>query len=165
MDLSHSDSWHLRAADGWSDLGLHTDAVVELDGISPAGQKHAAVMVMQGRIHAEIQDWSRCVELGEALVRRHPREIMGWLNRAYALHELRRTQDAWDALHPALEKFPKNWLIPYNLACYACQLGRSEDALHLLRAAMGCSDSKSIRLQALTDPDLKPLWPQISGLT
>jgi len=35
-----------------------------------------------------------------------------------ALHELKRTQEAFDLLLPAADKFPAPWTIPYNLACY-----------------------------------------------
>jgi len=31
---------------------------------------------------------------------------------------------AWDALLPAADKFPNNPNIPYNLACYACQMNK-----------------------------------------
>jgi hypothetical protein len=35
---------------------------------------------------------------------------------------------AADLLVPAAVIFPKEWLIRYDLACYACQLGKREEA-------------------------------------
>ena len=44
--------------------------------------------------------------------------------------------DAPPALRPAFEKFPKVSVIPYNLACYACQMNKLDEARVWLRRAM-----------------------------
>ena len=48
-----------------------------------------------------------------------PDEPVGWIHRSYVLHEQKRTREAWDLLLPAAKKFPEDFTIPYNLACYA----------------------------------------------
>lgn len=50
--------------------------------------------------------------------------------------------------------------MPYNLACYACVLGRVEDARRLLERAIELSGKHGdeVKLQALDDPDLARLW-------
>ena len=55
-------------------------------------------------------------------------------------------------------------MIAFNLACYACQLGRLEEAHAWLRKAMDFGDEKEIKLRALDDPDLEPLWANIGKL-
>ncbi|HZO84674.1 MAG TPA: hypothetical protein VFC26_05645, partial [Verrucomicrobiae bacterium] len=50
--------------------------------------------------------------------------------------------------------------IPYNLACYACQLGRINDSRQWLKRALSVG-GKKIRSLALEDPDLQPLWDEI----
>jgi hypothetical protein len=71
---------------------------------------------------------------------------------------------AWDALLPAFEKFPGEPIIPYNLACYACQMGKLDDARLWLDRAMKIADKREIKLMALNDEDLKPLRAEIEKL-
>jgi len=44
-------------------------------------------------------------------------------------------QAAWGMLLPAFEKFPEEPTIPYNLACYACQMKRLDEARQWLERA------------------------------
>ena len=72
---------------------------------------------------------------------------------------------AWAALRPAFEKFPTEEIVPYNLACYAAQFGRLEEAWEWLHKAMAAAgDIKLIKDRALADADLKPLWERIHEL-
>jgi hypothetical protein len=61
-------------------------------------------------------------------------------------------------LLPALKKFRDEWHVPYNLACYACQLGQIDMARRLLKRAFFVGDAKSVKLAALADPAFAPLW-------
>ena len=72
-------------------------------------------------------------------------------------------EKAWDALLPAAEKFPKEPVIPYNLACYACQLQKLEDARSWLKRAIEIGGKERMKEMALEDPDLQPLWKEIQG--
>ena len=64
----------------------------------------------------------------------------------------------------AQAKFPKDYLITYNLACYECQLGNLKNALQKLGDAIDLAGKIDIRLMALDDPDLKPIWPDIAEI-
>jgi hypothetical protein len=58
-----------------------------------------------------------------------------------------------------VDKFPGEHLVRYNLACYAAQLGRLADAqAWLARAFEIADDLAQMKLMALDDPDLEPLW-------
>ena len=91
-----------------------------------------------------------------------------WLDRrkAYALRRMTggSVKAALDALLPAADRFPSQPMIAFNLACYACQLGRLEEAREWLRKAMDVGDEKEIKTRALDDPDLEPLWANIGKL-
>jgi hypothetical protein len=52
----------------------------------------------------------------------------------------------------------------YNLACYECKLGRLEQAKSWLEKAFELGDPKKIKLMALEDPDLEPLWREIGRI-
>ncbi len=74
---------------------------------------------------------------------------------------MKRTQEAHDQLLPAAENFPHDSTIAYNLACYACQLGRMQEAKEWLGRAIDVGEPNAVRLMALDDPDLEPLWKSI----
>ena len=70
-------------------------------------------------------------------------------------------QAAFDILQPVSEKFPEEPTITYNLACYDCQLGNLSEARQCLKRAFAIGDKKELKLMALNDADLKPLWEEI----
>jgi hypothetical protein len=90
-----------------------------------------------------------------------PEMALGWVHRSFCLHELRRTAEARDNLLRVVDKFSMSATIPYNLACYECQLGNLAQSKKWLQAAFRLGDRKQIKVAALEDPDLKPLWPEI----
>ena len=52
-----------------------------------------------------------------------PESPFGWVTRSFALHVLKRTDEALNNLLPATLHFPDEIVIRYNLACYECTLG------------------------------------------
>ena len=74
---------------------------------------------------------------------------------------LKRTREAYTNLACVAEKFPGNWSIPYNLACYCSQLGRLQEAQDWFKKAV-VIDDKIVPKTAINDPDLKPLWDSMS---
>ena len=71
---------------------------------------------------------------------------------------------AWKALQPALKAFPKESTIAYNLSCYACQMNDLVEAKRLFEKAVAIGDKDDIKKRALSDSDLRPLWPIISKM-
>jgi Flp pilus assembly protein TadD len=70
---------------------------------------------------------------------------------------MKRTQEAYDELKPALDTFKKEQLVWYNMACYACVLGDKEEARELLSKAIELGGD-AVKTQALNDPDLQGVW-------
>ena len=87
-----------------------------------------------------------------------------WIHLVFSLHELKRTQEAKEVLLPVVDKFPEEFLMRYNLACYECQPGNLREALEWLQLAIDLAGKKDIRLMALGDPDLEPLWAEIGKI-
>ena len=48
--------------------------------------------------------------------------------------------------------------IQYNLACYCAKLGQLDAAQEHLGKSYELGDARQIKLMALDDEDLKPLW-------
>ena len=61
-------------------------------------------------------------------------------------------------LDEAAKLFPDDSMIQYNLACYCAQLGQLDAAQEHLDKSYELGDAKQIKLMALDDEDLKPLW-------
>jgi len=93
-----------------------------------------------------------------------PEHPFGWLHRSFALHELNRTAEARDNLLTVFDKFPGESILRYNVACYECQLGRLEQAKHWLEKAFKMGNARKMKLAALQDPDLEPLWKEIGTI-
>ena len=166
--LAHPDIHHLSAAVGWLELGNNAEAKIELAKISSPQQTAPDVLEVGWAIHAAERDWIEALRVAERLIASHPERPSAWLHRAYALRRVPHggLAAAFEALQPAAETFPDECTIPYNLACYTCQMQQLEEARQWLRRAWRCpsAQKKDIKEMALADEDLRPLWKEIHGL-
>jgi predicted Zn-dependent protease len=156
--FSFTDLHHLRAAEGWLELGSHLDAIEELEKITPSLRSDPDVLKLRWHIYAKAKQWDGALETAGALCKRVPNQPTGWIWRANSLYFLKRTQEAHDLIRAKLADFPDQWVMHYDLACYACQLGRKQEAFHWLNTAMALGDEKKVKRIAHEDPDLEPLW-------
>ena len=157
-----TDQRHLLAAEGWLELGLHLEANAELEKITAQLLAHPDVLEIRWQIYAKEKKWEACVDIAKAIIKSAPDRSSGWIHRSFALHELKRTQEALDHLLPVVDKFPKVWTLPYNLACYASRLGKFDEAGKWLKRATAVGKQK-VQQAALEDEDLKPLWDSLGG--
>jgi tetratricopeptide (TPR) repeat protein len=162
--LTPPDNHHLNAATGWLELGNAAEAKAELARISSANRSHSGVLEVNWQICAAEKNWPAALATARNLVQLDPENVSGWIHQSYSLHEMKRTQEALDLLLPIIEKFPGVSTIPYNLACYACQLGDLEPARNWLAKAVKIRGKEDIRKVALADADLRQLWEEIRKL-
>jgi Flp pilus assembly protein TadD len=167
QSIEPPDLHHVRAASGWLELDCPADALQELEQLSPEARGHPEVLELRWLIHAARKDWAAALAVARELVEIAPDRCSGWLHRAYALRRAPGggLQQAWEALQPAFERFPKETLIPYNLACYACQLGQLDDSRRWLQRAFEAGEKDAVIRLALQDEDLRPLWEEIRGMS
>lgn len=164
LQLEPPTTHYLRAAIGWLELGCHSEAGEEIARIAPEFLDHPDVLEVRWEVCAKSQSWEAALKVAETLVRVMPNRSSGWVHRAYAMRRVRHggLQLAWSLLRPAVEMFPKEDIIPYNLACYAAQQGRLDAAWDWLQKSMMINgDVKVIQKRALADADLQPLWERI----
>jgi predicted Zn-dependent protease len=163
LKLEPPDTHYLLAAVGWLELGNPAEAKAELVHIRPSQQDHPDVLELRWSISAHEQRWEESLQVAQALLRRAPKRSSGWLHQAYALRRVPEggLQKAWDALLPAVARFPKEAIIPFNLSCYACQMRQLEAARDWLKRAMVIGGKEKIKRMALKDSDLEPLWAEI----
>ena len=137
---------------------------MELERIAAESQAHPDVLEMRWRIDAGECLWAASLAVAEQLVRVDPENPSGWIHRSYSLHELKRTVEARDCLLAVEGKFRGIPTIPYNLACYACQLGDLAGARTWLARAARLLGKEELKELAAADGDLLPLRDEIDRL-
>jgi hypothetical protein len=162
--LQPPNTMHLQAATGWLELGNHLEADAELDKITLSLRAHSDVLDVRWAIYAVANKWEAAVDVADAIMQLELEHERGWQRRSYALHELKRTVEARDNLLFAAENFPFSAGVRSDLACYECCLGRLKQAKQRLQEVYERGDAKELRLQALDDPDLEPLWREIGTI-
>jgi tetratricopeptide (TPR) repeat protein len=163
MNIEPPDSHHLRAAEGWLELGNWREADADIERISSEVRLLPEVLAMRFRIFSAGKDWERALAVGEILVALAPDNPGAWIDRSNALHYLGRYQEAFDHLQPAWEKFPTNPVIPYNFACFCCRMGRLDEARAWLDTAWALPGGQELKGQAGSDPDLEALRQADAG--
>jgi tetratricopeptide (TPR) repeat protein len=165
--LQPPDTHYLSAAVGWLELGNPAEAGEEIAKISPGRLEEPDVLEVRWEVSAAGRGWEAALEVAELLVRLAPERHSGWVHRAYALRRARGggLPQAYAALKPAFERFPRTFLISYNLACYTAQMGQLEEAWDWLQKAVHAAGARQpIQSMALADADLQPLWERIKRM-
>jgi predicted Zn-dependent protease len=161
--LSPEDQRHVEAAKGWCKLNAFVEADAELDNITASLRAHPSVLEVRWQVCANLQKWDGALDIASAIVKLVPDWPCGWIYRANSLTGLNRHQEAYDTLTTAIERFPSDEIIHYDLACACCALGRLDEARTWLRKAIDAG-GKETKLWALDDPDLEPLWQRVGEL-
>ncbi len=162
--LEPAEVFLLDAAQGWLELGNCAEAEAELNKIRPGLRMRPEVLRVRWELSAATKKWEEALELAAALIHLEPEDPLGWVHRSYALHELKRTDEARDNLLRIVDQFPISATIRYNLACYECQLGRLDQAKRWLKRAFELGDPQQMKLAALADSDLEPLRKELENL-
>jgi len=99
--------------------------------------------------------------VAKALAINDPDEPQWTVLWAFATRRADSIDQARIILVNAIERRTNVAIFHYNLACYMCQLGELEKAKVRLRRAFKLDPG--LRVMALDDGDLKPLWEGIAA--
>ena len=146
----------LRAASGYLDLGMITDAADELDLIDPSERVHLEVIRMRAVIYFNTGHWALLKIFSSMLVLAEPQTAENWLWLAFANRRCDSISEAAATLTRALALHPSDPLIHYNLAAYAALSG--DLALCRKRLSSAIRLDPELRKTAIDDDDLLPLW-------
>jgi len=160
--LEPPETHFFAAAVGWLELGNPAEARMELNSISTSKRNHPDVLEVEWAICAAEKNWEAALIVARRILEIAPQRPSGWLHQAYALRRVAEggLQAAWEALLPGAGKFPKEATIPFNLACYACQMNRMDEARQWFQRALEIGGKQEILAMALSDSDLQPLWDE-----
>lgn len=151
-------SHHVKAAFGWIELGNVNEALAELDCITPNLQSLMAVKASRLDCLIAGKRWDDAVKLAAELCADYPDESGFWLHNAYATRRCEggSIEAAYEMLAPCVERFPEQWLIAFNVACYLCRMDRLPEAEAMLDIARLTGGERVDEL-AKDDEDLMPL--------
>ena len=159
MPLEQPDRQHCQAAAGYVELGMFLEANTELDKIDPFNRAAPEVLALRIEIYRGLAKWELMQAIAKRLAEFQPDDIQWTISLAYATRRVESIGAAKEILLNAEPKFPKEAAIKYNLACYFCQTGDIKTAKNYLKKAFEID--LSLRMAALEDEDLKPLWDSL----
>jgi Flp pilus assembly protein TadD len=125
---------------------------------APRTALHPNVLLVRWEIALRACDWSSAVAIAKALIAAMPAEPIGWIYHAFAQQQLGQLHEARQCLLAAARKFPTDWRLAYNLACYTAQLGDVAGAWNWLENAFELGDAAIIKSLAAEEESLMPLW-------
>jgi len=146
----------LAAAEGYLYLGMPKEALRELNGIPKDQQDHAAVLRSRIRVLLHLKKWKQAEKLAIKGLRLYPEENEFMVQRAFALHQQEKGDQAVQVILDAPEWIRRTGILHYNLACYEAQLGDLGTARQCIRAAFEINSA--FKKNAKHDPDLQRLW-------
>ena len=132
------------------------DANAQLDYVDPFNRALPEVLRVRAAVYHRTANWDDLRSVALKLTRLEPANVQWPLSLAYATRRTASIEFARDILLAAKEQLPSEPVIPFNLACYYCQLGDLDAAKDYLKQAFAIDPSW--RLTALDDEDLEPLW-------
>jgi len=145
----------IQAAQGYMELGMHDDALAELDSLVAAVRNRPDVLELRILVLIHAKKWDEALEASRKLCELRPEAAIGYIHTAFCLHELNRSGEAKSVLLSGPAALRDEPTYHYNLACYECMLGNLESAQAHLETSF--SLDKKFRALAKDDPDLKAL--------
>ncbi len=146
----------LHAADGYLYLGLPDEALGELTFVPIPEQTDPSVLLAKVRVLLHLKRWGEAEELSLMGTSHHPEEEEFTVQRAFALHQLNKGDEAVEVLLAAPEWIRRTGILHYNLACYEARLGDLSTARQCIKAAIQLN--AAMKKNARVDPDLQALW-------
>jgi tetratricopeptide (TPR) repeat protein len=146
----------LAAVDGYLELGMPGEALRELNGTVIEDQFEPATLRARVRVLLHLKRWKDAEALSQRGISLHPEDNEFMVQRAFALHQLKRGDEAAGVLLSAPTWIRQTGILHYNLACYEAKLGDIALARQCLQAALELNSGfkESVR----NDPDLQQLW-------
>lgn len=145
----------IAAAQGYSELGMHDDAVAELETIGEKDSLRTDVMEAWLVVLMHARRWKEALTASRRLCKAKPEAAAGFIHAAFCLHELGRTQDAKTLLVNGPPSLLKEPTYHYNLACYEAKLGNYPEAHAHLETSFAMD--RKFREFAKGDADLEPI--------
>ena len=146
----------LQAAEGYCYLGLHREALKQIDTIFLGEQENVDVMIARIRILLHLGRFSFAARLSARGSTLYRNEDEFTVQRAFALHQLNKEDEAAEVIERAPDWLRRTGILHYNLGCYEARWGNLKTARQCVQAAVKLN--AAIKANMKKDPDLAALW-------
>jgi len=146
----------LQAADGYLFLGMHKEAMAELNTVPLISQGDPAVLLSRVRVLLHRRNWCEAEELANRCVEAFPEVEEFTVQRAFALCRTKTTDVAISVIEAAPAWIRRTGILHYNLACYEARLGDLSMARRCIDEAIQINSAMA--RNAKVDPDLQSLY-------
>lgn len=147
----------LLAAEGWIEIGLADEALVELECLPMESRGQPDVLELVLAAQMDCQAWNAASETGRLLCLKASNEPSFFIRAAFCLHETGDTLAACNLLLRGPKSLFDMAIFHYNLACYLWTLGEASRARSHLSQAITMDES--FREAARDDRDLVGIGP------
>jgi len=154
-DPSSNSELRLQAVRGYYELEMYDDAWDELKEVERSFPLTPSILQIKILLLLKEQKWDAAYALSEELQRMEPQNGAGFIQGAYCLHEMNRTDEALALLEEAPESVRKDAIYFYNKGCYQAVIGDVDTAFDCLRKSFDLD--QSLLDVARKDPDLVAL--------
>lgn len=152
----------LTYANGYRELGMSREALEELSNLPENLAYLPQCLGMRLAVLIDAQDWPAAECAAKDMLLREPDNPGHLVNLAFATRRSKSIGEAESILLKAVDRFPNEAIIHYNLGCYACLSHELEIAKARLVKAFSL-DPKYLDT-AKSDQDLDDLQPWLDGL-
>ena len=159
-DLTPSEMHRLNAAKGCCDLHAFSSAMEELSKISPESQSHPDVLEVRWQVLMNTRQFEAALKVANSLLVLRPEKPVSWTYLTSALLKTGQDEQAYSTLKDACERFPNDEVLHYGLALICCSFQYLGEAKFHLAQAIELGGN-AVKLQALEDEGLKPLWDNL----
>src|SRR5690606_31590640 len=125
----------LSYANGYRELGMHDDALAELDLLDSELAIRPPALQMRLAVLMDARRWREALQPANLLAATSSSDSAHLVNLAFVTRRADSIEAAQTILESAVKTFPDDAIIHYNLGCYACRLGDLEKAKRRLRRA------------------------------
>ena len=146
----------LHAADGYLFLGLHQEAMGELNRVPILAQGDPAVLLTRVRVLLHRKNWSEAEELANRCIETFPEVEEFTVQRAFATRWMKTPDDAIEVIEAAPAWIRRTGILHYNLGCYEARLGDLSMARRCIDVAIQINSAMA--RNAKVDPDLQGLY-------
>ncbi|MEO7318466.1 MAG: hypothetical protein ABIZ56_05710 [Chthoniobacteraceae bacterium] len=146
----------LQAADGYLFLGMHHEAMAELNTVPIVAQGDPAVLLARVRVLLHRQNWSDADELTARCIEAFPEIEEFTVQRAFAICRIKTAEVAIEVIEAAPAWIRRTGILHYNLACYEARLGDLSMARRCIDTAIQINSAMA--RNAKVDPDLQGLY-------
>ncbi len=151
--MTHS-HW-LESTRGYIALGMLDEAWKTLDSVPDESRDHPDFRKQRIVILLNRKDYEGAFEHSKKLIAGHPNDHEGYIQAAYSLHELGRSDEARECLQTGPDSMREEPLYFYNLGCYDLSVGNTDAAVAWLKRSFEMNPR--LLPQALEDPDLSAI--------